>query len=209
MRGSTARRQLLVSLGLGVIAGSIAAGLGAGLSAILIGWDVAALTFVTWVWTTVWRLDPGATSRHASRDDPTRDVADLVILGSAIVSVAAVGAILFEAGNASSGKGLRVTLALASIFASWLLVHTVFTLKYARGYYGGAPGGIDFNESDPPQYSDFAYLSFTIGMTFQVSDTDIGSKEIRRTALKHALIAFPLVALILASAVNLVAGLAK
>jgi uncharacterized membrane protein len=81
-------------------------------------------------------------------------------------------------------------------------------LKYARLYYLEG-GGIDFNEDDPPQYSDFAYLSFTIGMTFQVSDTDIGSKQIRRAALQHAWVAFPLGALIIASAINLVAGLVK
>lgn len=74
---------------------------------------------------------------------------------------------------------------------------------------GAADGGVDSNETDAPRYSDFAYLSFTIGMTYQVSDTDIQTKEIRRTALRHALLSFPLGAVINAAPINLVAGLAK
>jgi len=89
------------------------------------------------------------------------------------------------------------------------MVHTVFTLRYARLYYNGTPGGIDFNESDDPDYGDFAYLAFTIGMTFQVSDTNLQSKPIRRMALRHAWISFPLGAIIIATSINLVAGLAK
>jgi len=70
-------------------------------------------------------------------------------------------------------------------------------------------GGIDFNDSAPPQYSDFAYLAFTIGMTFQVSDTDLQTKDIRRTALRHAWLSFPLGAVIIAASINLISGLAK
>ena len=90
-----------------------------------------------------------------------------------------------------------------------MLVHTVYTLKYARLFYQGTPGGIAFNEPEPPQYTDFAYLAFTIGMTFQVSDTDLQDKDVRRTVLHHAWISFPLGAVIIAASINLVAGLAK
>lgn len=85
----------------------------------------------------------------------------------------------------------------------------MYTVKYARLYYAAEPGGIDFNESVSQQYSDFAYLSFTIGMTFQVSDTDIQNTQIRRTALRHALLSFPLGAVIIATSINLISGLAK
>jgi uncharacterized membrane protein len=133
-----------------------------------------------------------------------------VLLGAALASLIAVGAELFGAGNASGSlKYMEAGLAVASVFLSWTLIHTVFTLKYARLYYSGHPGGIDFNEPDNPQYSDFAYLAFTMGMTFQVSDTNIKTKQIRRTALGHALMSFPLSAVIIATAINLVAGLAK
>jgi len=96
-----------------------------------------------------------------------------------------------------------------SVFVSWVLVHTVFTLNYARLYYSGPVGGIDFNEVADPQYSDFAYVAFTIGMTFQVSDTSIRTKEVRRAALRHAWLSFPLVAVIIPTSINLVTGLAK
>jgi uncharacterized membrane protein len=106
-------------------------------------------------------------------------------------------------------KYIEAALALVSVFVSWILVHTVFALKYARLYYAGTPGGIDFNEAEAPDYADFAYLSFTIGMTFQVSDTKTETKQIRRTALRHAWLSFPLAAVIIATSINLVSGLAK
>jgi len=156
------------------------------------------------------RLDAESTASHATREDPSRDLTDLVMLGAAIASLIAVGVVLFGAGGDSGdGKYLLAGLAVFSVFVSWAIVHTVFTLKYARLYYSGTPGGIDFNESGLPDYPDFAYLAFTIGMTFQVSDTNIKTKLIRRTALRHAWLSFPLGAVIIAACINLVSGLAK
>jgi uncharacterized membrane protein len=199
-----------VSTGAAVAAGVAAAFLGAGRAAALIGWDVLALVFCTWTWCAVWGLDPSATASHANREDPGRNLTDLVLLGASLASLIAVGVVLFGAGHASGNtKYLQAALTVASVFVSWTLVHTVFTVKYARLYYCGQDGGIDFNEDEPPQYSDFAYLAFTIGMTFQVSDTDIKSKQIRRTALRHAWLSFPLGTVIIATSINLVAGLAK
>ena len=89
-----------------------------------------------------------------------------------------------------------------------MLLHTLFTLRYARIYYT-QKGGIDFNQTDPPRYSDFAYFSFTLGMTFQVSDTDITTATIRATVLRHALLSFVFGSVILATTINLVAGLSS
>jgi uncharacterized membrane protein len=197
-------------LGAAVVIGAAAGAAGAGRAAPLIGWDVLALVYGSWAWATVWKLDPEGAKADARREDPSRDQADLVVLGAAIASLIAVGAVLFGAGGASGyGKYLQAGLALVSVFVSWVIVHTVFTLKYARLYYSDPVGGIDFNGTGEPDYPDFAYLSFTIGMTFQVSDTDIQSKPIRRTALRHAWLSFPLVAVIIATSINLVSGLAK
>ena len=91
--------------------------------------------------------------------------------------------------------------------ASWATVHTVFTLRYARSYFRGSVGGIDFNEKAPPTYLDFAYLLFTIGMTFQVSDTDLTAGAIRRVALAHALLSYLFGAVIVALSINVVATL--
>lgn len=176
----------------------------------MIGWDILELTYCAWVWATVWRLDARSTATHAQRESPGRELTDLVLLGAAIASLIAVGVMLFGAGH-SHGilKYLQAGFALVSVALSWTLVHSVFTLRYARAYYSGRAGGIDFNEREPPQYSDFAYLSFTIGMTFQVSDTNIESKKIRRMALHHAWLSYPLGVVIIAASINLVAGLAK
>jgi uncharacterized membrane protein len=85
----------------------------------------------------------------------------------------------------------------------------VFALRYARLYYEGGGTGVDFNQNGDPTYSDFAYLAFTIGMTYQVSDTDLNARDIRTTALSQAMLSFLLGAIILAVTINLVAGLAS
>jgi uncharacterized membrane protein len=207
---TSARTKLLVSFGSAIVGGTAAAVAGAGRAVPLIGWDILALVYGGWVWSTVWRLDAESAEVDAKREDPGRHLADLVLLGAAVASLVAVGVMLFRAGGASgTAKYLQAGLALVSVFVSWALVHTVFTLKYARLYYTGTPGGIDFNGTGPPDYPDFAYLSFTIGMTFQVSDTDIQSKPIRRTVLRQAWMSFPLVAVIIATSINLVSGLAR
>jgi uncharacterized membrane protein len=207
---ASARTKLLVSLGAAIVGGTAAALGGAGRAAPLIGWDILAVVFCVWVWATVWRLDAKSTADHAKREDPSFDLADLVLLGAAIASVIAVGVVLAGAGRVTGNlKYLQAGFALVSVFVSWALIHTVFTLRYARLYYSGQAGGIDFNETGAPDYRDFAYLSFTIGMTFQVSDTNIQSKQIRRTALRHAWLSFPLGVVIIATSINLVSGLAK
>jgi uncharacterized membrane protein len=99
-------------------------------------------------------------------------------------------------------------VSVGSVAAAWAVVHTVFTLRYALLYYGGPDGGVNFNQKEDPAYADFAYLAFTIGMTYQVSDTDLQTRPIRATALRQALLSYLLGAVILAVTINLVAGLA-
>jgi uncharacterized membrane protein len=83
----------------------------------------------------------------------------------------------------------------------------MFTVHYARLYYSGEPGGIDFHDPEPPRFHDFAYLAYTVGMTYQVSDTEIGLTSIRATVLRHALLSYLLGAVVLAVTINLIAGL--
>ena len=116
---------------------------------------------------------------------------------------------LFKAAHSHGGlKALLIGIAVLSVTLSWAAVHTVFTLRYAREYYGGKPGGgIDFNGEDAPDYLDFAYTAFTIGLTFQVSDTNLTSKRIRRIALRHAILAYLFGAIIIGLTINVVATL--
>ena len=133
----------------------------------------------------------------------------MVLLTAAVASLAAVVLAIADASSAQGvGKLLRVLLGIAAVITSWLLVHTLFTTKYARAYFAGpVDDGIDFNSDEPPVWSDFAYLAFTVGMTFQVSDTDLKTSRLRRLALRHMLISYVFGAVIVAVTINLVAGL--
>ena len=207
---TSARTKLLVCASLGAAAG-VAAGLaGTGREAPLIGWCVLAVAYCVWMWASIWPMDPAATAAHANAESPGRDATGVILVSASIASLLAVGFVLFDAGGQQgSAKYVQTALAVGSVVVSWVLVHTLFTVRYARLYYLPPAGGIDFNDDEPPQYSDFAYIAFTIGMTFQVSDTNVRSKAVRRAALQQALLSFPLGTVIIATTVNLVAGLAN
>jgi uncharacterized membrane protein len=177
----------------------------------LAGYDAAALFYVARVWHKIWPLDAERTAGIAAREDPMRPAADLIVLVAAITSLGAIAVAITQAHGGHGGKSnVEVGIGAGSVVVSWLLVHTIFTLKYARLYYGGGgtEGGVEFENHVRPPYSDFAYLALTIGMTFQVSDTDLQTSEFRRLALRHALLSYLFGAVILAAAINLVASLA-
>jgi uncharacterized membrane protein len=206
-QSARSRTRLVVIVLVGAVIGVLSAVLGAPHYAPLIGWDGAVLCFTFWIWLTIVPMDAGETKAHAGLEDPTRTSTDLLLLTASVASLAGV-AIVLVAASSSQGvdKGLLAGLAAGSVALSWLLVHTLYTLRYARLYHSGG-GGVDFNQEEPPRYLDFAYLAFTIGMTFQVSDTDIGSSAIRAAALRHALLSYLFGAVILATSVNFIVGL--
>jgi uncharacterized membrane protein len=207
MTTASASVQVTVALLLGAVV-TVPVALVARLpTALLCGWDAATIAYMTWVWLTVWPLDAPATGRLAEREDPTRAAADLLQLSAALTSLVAVGFELSSAAHASGvTQAAELLLGLGSVGLSWALVHTIFTLRYARMYYADEDGGIKFNEG-PPTYADFAYVAFTIGMTFQVSDTALETRPIRIAALRHALLSFVFVTGIVAATVNVVASL--
>lgn len=173
-----------------------------------LGWDAASLTYLCWVWVVIGRLGPASTAAHALREAPGRTASDLLVLAATVASFGGVGLILLDAGLAQGAiKAAIIAMALGSVALSWFLVHTLFTLRYASLFYRDHDG-IDFNEKIPPHhYRDFAYLAFTLGMTFQVSDTNLTTDAIRSTALRHALLSHVLGAIVLATTINLVSGL--
>ena len=207
---SVGARTRLVLMAVAGVAAAVLTGLfGSWNYAPIAGWDAAALIFSVWVWSVTATMGWQRTKTHATREDPGRAVSDGLVIAAAVASLAAVGGILIEAASAKgAAQGLLAGLGVASVALSWFTVHTVFMLRYALLYYTGADGGIDFNQKqEPPRYLDFAYLAFTIGMTFQVSDTDIQRPTIRATALRHALLSYLLGAVVLASTINLVVSL--
>ncbi|HEX2288825.1 MAG TPA: DUF1345 domain-containing protein [Pseudonocardiaceae bacterium] len=208
--GASAATRAAAAAIAGVCAGALAALPGSWQIATLAGWDVAAVVYVAWTWATIWHRDPAATAHLALREDPGRAIADALLLVASVASILAV-ALAISAGS-TGGPGerdLRAGLAVASVALSWAVVQTVFTSRYARLYYSHPAGGIDFNQDASPRYSDFAYLAFTVGMTFQVSDTDLQTSALRAEALRHALLSYLLGAVILATTINLVAGLLR
>jgi uncharacterized membrane protein len=204
-----ARTRLIVMIVVGTIV-AVVTGMFVGWTyAGIAGWDAAALVFIGWVWTVTGPMSSATTKTHALRENPGRAVSDVILIVAAIASLVAVGEILIKAASAHGAtQGLLAGLGVASVALSWAAVHTLYMLRYALLYYTGADGGIDFNQKDQaPRYLDFAYLAFTIGMTFQVSDTDLQKPSIRTTALRHALLSYLLGAVVLASSINLVVSL--
>ena len=210
MRRSPAGTRVTWALLGGAVAGVIASLLTPLSASILLGWDVAVVTYLAWTWSAIQGLDPKVTAELAKREDPSTPVADLVVIGAGTAMLAAVGFALVKAGEATGGmKAYLVTLGLVSVVLSWMVVHTVFALKYARAYYSEPAGGIEFNEDEPPNYIDFGYYAFTIGMTFQVADTNITTRAVRRTTLHHALLSYLFGTVLLGLVINVVATLLK
>jgi len=175
---------------------------------ILIGWDAAMATYLLWTWLSARLLDPDTTKQLAKREDPSTAAAELWLLGAGVAMLIAVGFALVRAGQVHGAtKAFLITLGLVSVILAWTMVHTIFALRYARAYYSDPTGGIEFNEAEPPTYIDFGYFAFTVGMTFQVSDTNITQKRIRRLTLHHALLSYLFGAVLIGLVINVVAAL--
>lgn len=209
MADARSRSRFFVMVVVGAAIAVITAVVGAAPYAALVGWDAAAIVFTLWVWLSIAQMDSARTATHATREDPGRAGTDLLVVIAAVASLASLAVVLVQAG---SGQGATrdwlAAFGVASVGLTWFTVHSLFTLRYARLYYTRPLGGVDFNQDERPRYLDFAYLAFTIGMTFQVSDTDLQTPAIRASAFRHALLSYLFGAVILATTINLVAGLA-
>ena len=171
-------------------------------------WGVVALVIVCSVWSRIGTMDAEQTKANARAEDFSRPTSDVAVLVASVASLGAIAYTVHRAGHSHGAtKALLIALAIAVVALSWLTVHTLYLVRYGDLYYGDPVGGIDFNDDEPPDYRDFAYLALTIGMTFQVSDTSLTSKAMRRVAIRHALLSFLFVAVILALSINTVATL--
>lgn len=191
----------------GAAATAVAVPLGFSWFAGLVGWDVFALTFLGTTWASIWRYDPDQTASHAEYEQPGRKTVFVLVLGGALASLVGVGLLLANA----RPVGLEQVVpwvAVASVVISWMTVHTLYALTYAKIYFNEKPtGGIDFNDSaHGPRYSDFAYVAYTVGMSFAISDTNLTSSRMRAAALGHGLLSYLFGSVIVASVVNLIAS---
>jgi uncharacterized membrane protein len=208
VRGRRSVTRLIVAFLAGIIAAVVAGLLGGWLYVPAIGWDVTGAVFCTLAWLAVWPMSAEATAERATEEDLSRANTDVLLLTASVVSLAAVTLVLAGAHHAHGVARVELaSIGLTTVAVSWFTVHTIFMLRYALLYYAEPAGGIDFGSDEPPSYRDFAYLSLTLGMTFQVSDTALRSTLLRGTALRHALLSYLFGAIILAVAINLVAGL--
>ena len=209
--GSSERARVATSAVCGVLVAATAAFVTVWQLVVLAGWIVTAAVLLVWVWLDIGRLDASTTARVATREDDSRAASRSVLVASSVLSLAAIVAALHRASSSSSGLDAALTAAsLVAVVGSWLVVNTVFVLHYAHLYYDGeAVGGVSFPGDQAPRYRDFAYLGFTVGMTFQVSDTAITDSTFRATVLRHALLSFVFSIAIIAMTINVVAGLVR
>jgi uncharacterized membrane protein len=202
------RRALRAVIG-GIVVGGLVAVAGEPELAPVAAWLAAVGIALAWVWRLLWRLDADATKHLAEYEGQTRTT-DTAVLAAAVMSLGLVALALVRAGGQQGAAATAtVILCVVAVVLSWALVNTVFALKYARHYYIDEDGGIDFKQAEPPAYSDFAYLAFSIGMAFQVAETEPVTTAIRKVALGHALLSYVFSAGVLAVAVNLVTNLSQ
>ncbi len=207
IRFAMARTRVGIAGAAGVVVFAVSMMFAAWQVAVLSGWSAAGLVYVVWAVGALWNLDSDRTEQVATREDNSRALADLALLLAATGSLLAIALGLVKAGQSKGAAEAWITaLAVLTVVTSWAVVHTVYCLRYAGLFYREG-GGIDFNEDDKPDYKDFAYLAVTIGMTYQVSDTDLKTKLIRHTAIRHALLSFVFGAVVIAVVINVVAGL--
>lgn len=217
-RGAPVPSRVRLRWGIAILCG-IAVGIGGGMvlgpaAGLLAGWAVLALVNVAAALGEVWPMDAEATRAHATLEDPSHRIARFIAVLGSLASLGAVVIVVVQAGATTGGEALALAgIAVLSVVASWALIQTDYMLHYARLFYQPGPGceparGIDFNQDQDPEYTDFVYFSVGLGMTYQVADTSVGSNAIRRVVIAQTLLAYLFGAGILATVINLVVGIA-
>ncbi|HZL59403.1 MAG TPA: DUF1345 domain-containing protein [Stellaceae bacterium] len=179
-----------------------------------LGWIVGVLFFLVTTAMVVATATPERMRARARRQDASRSVILGVVVAAAVVSLFALGFMLQQKAGGPMGTGLRILIAGCAVLASWTLTHTMFALHYAHLFYGDDPvrkgeqdrRGLKFPDEENPDFWDFLYYAFVVGMTCQVSDVQVTGRHMRRLTLGHGVLAFFFNAIILALAVNFIAG---
>lgn len=206
VRMVVSRPRLFISIAVGVVAFLLLPAALRPVTRVLIGWDVSIVVYLALAFTMMIRCGVDYIRRNAVLQDDGRF---LILLVTATGAFASIAAIVFELGAGHRGAA-ELVLAIVTIALSWAAVHTTFALHYAHEYYrGGDVGGLAFPGSGDdfePDYWDFVYFSFVIGMTAQVSDVGITDREIRRTATAHGVVSFVFNTALVALMVNIAAS---
>jgi uncharacterized membrane protein len=184
----------------------------------IVTWDVFALSILVLAWLTIITTPPEKLRARAQMQDVSHILIFIFVVVAACAGLFAVGFLFLNKSVVVQRPHffIHLLMSLVAVICSWSLVHTVFGLRYAHTYYGDPDGptgpkphagGLDFPGDREPDYMDFAYFSFVIGMTFQVSDVVITSRDLRKLVLVHAMLSFAFNTVILALTINTVSAL--
>lgn len=205
--------RLLIALGVATLVAALSRMAFSLQVSLLATWDAFALCYLVLGWLLIGRTGEVETRRRAQRADPGGYVIFLLVVVAASASFVAIG---FMVGSLAElafwQRAERLTLSIAALLLSWLLIHTLFAFHYARLYYYLPTGrkehhrGLKFPHDDEPDYLDFAYYSFVVGMTSQVSDVAVLSRRMRRLTLIHGVLSFVYNIAILAMSINIIGG---
>lgn len=179
------------------------------LMSIILFWITFSLSYSILSWFIFYQMPVNRIVKKAASEDGSRLFVSIFILIASFTCLFAVLLIIITDSTTDMPKGTGISICVLSIISSWFLVHTTYVFHYAHLYYaGGADGkGLDFPGNEKPDYIDFAYFSFVLGCTFQVSDVEVSSRKIRRVVLFHGLLSFALNTFVVALTINIVSGL--
>jgi uncharacterized membrane protein len=205
--------RLLLSLGLATIVEVFAAqNQMQWLSALLVSWSAFSISMVSLSWITFFTVPDIDVYLDSRRQDESGAAIFAIVVISVCFSLTGILALRTNL-PVHGSKALHEAISIISLASSWILLHTIFTLHYARLFYADDPSGnkpqlagLSFPEEDKPDYLDFAYFSFVIGMTFQVSDVEITRRLLRKLVLAHSLISFVFNTVIVALTISVLSG---
>jgi uncharacterized membrane protein len=206
--------RIVAAVACGVVAGAVVALLAPWQFALLVGWSVAAVVVLAWIWGHVWK-HPYPTPAGIEEELEPEHHARWWFLAAGLASLSSVVLALIKSGDSSGSEAVLLNIgSVVTIALSWAVIQVEFMLRYAAEYYKRPEGGIGFPGPDEhvvvrPSYLDFAYVAFTIGMTYQVSDTTLKTRGVRKVVLRHALLSFVFGVVILGTTVNLIADLLR
>jgi uncharacterized membrane protein len=204
-------RRVLICTAFGLASGVVVALLWSPELLPLVSWTVTATIALVWVWRQCWSQGAAGTERVAEEESRARST-DVAVVLAAVASLVAIGLAMERSSGQKDAVAITsVVLGMVSAVLSWTLVNMVFALKYARLYYIDElyMSGINFQQEEPPAYSDFAYMAFTMGMAFAVAETQPTNPHVRKVALGHTLLAYLFGTGILTVAIDLVTSLGQ
>jgi uncharacterized membrane protein len=180
--------------------GAIAVGVTAGWQyALAAGWIAVTLIYLP--------MSAEEIESFVQQQHPTRGPSETFVILASIASLVGVAYLLMAPNVEGPDSVIAASVGFLSVIGSWLTVNTVFALRYALDYYTEPVGGIEFNEDEKPTFADFAYVAFTVAVTYGVTDTALRNRQTRITGLKHSLISFLFGAVILAITIQVFGSL--